>query len=63
MKTVILEIPDDVNIVCANFISTALFNTWVINSSFKPNDGLRVIVHDAPDKDCAGKVEYVEAEK
>lgn len=61
MKRITLEVPDSVNIVCTNFISTQLFNTWVLNSSFRPKDGLKVIVHDAPDEDHAGRVEYVEA--
>lgn len=60
MKRITIEVPDDVNIVCANFICTQLFNTWVLNSSFQPKDGLKVIVHDAPDEDHAGSVEYVE---
>lgn len=61
MKKITLEVPDDVNIVCANFICTQLFNTWVLNSCFQPKDGLKVIVHDASDEDHAGSVEYVEA--
>lgn len=50
MKSITIEVPDDVNIVCTYFICTQLFNTWVLNSSFQPKDGLKVIVHEAPDE-------------
>lgn len=61
MKRITIEVPEGVNIMCVNFICTQLFNTWVLNSSFQPKDGLKVIVRDAPDEDHAGRVEYVEA--
>ena len=62
MKVVTLELPDSVDIVCANYISISILDAWCINSSFKPKDGMRVIVHEAPDKDHIATVEYAEKE-
>ena len=60
MKTITLELPDSVDIVSSAYFSVGFANTWCLTSGYQPKDGMRVIIHDAPDRDHPGTVEYVE---
>lgn len=60
MKTFTVTVPDNVKIVTATFISIDLFNTWAVNSCFKPVDGEKVTVIGGETKDSIPRVEYEE---